>query len=248
MPKVSIITPAYNAGKLLSETIASVRQQTFTDWEMIIVDDCSTDNTYKVALSFAANDDRIKVLLHEKNSGVAMARNTAIDVATGDYIAFLDSDDKWMPEKLEKQLDFMETNGYVLTFTMYQVFNSETGELGKIIKVPQKMTHKTIYSNTIIACLTVMVNRKVVGDFHMPIIPHTEDQCTWQDILSRGYEAYGLQENLALYREGNASLTNNKLNAAKKQWKTYREYHKFSLIKSFYYFACYAVNASLKHL
>ncbi len=248
MPKISIITPAYNAALLLPDTILSVKQQTFTDWEMIIVDDCSSDSTYEVALNFAANDDRIKVLLHEKNLGVSMARNTAIDAARGDFIAFLDSDDKWMPEKLEKQLAFMENNGYVLTYTMYQVFDSETGELGKIIKVPRKMTHNAIYGNTIIACLTVMVNRKVVGDFYMPTIPHTEDQCTWQDILSRGYDANGLQENLALYREGNSSLTGNKLKAAQKQWKTYREFHKFSFVKSGYYFACYAFNAVIRRL
>ncbi|HNX15296.1 MAG TPA: glycosyltransferase family 2 protein [Oscillospiraceae bacterium] len=247
MPKVSIITPAFNARKYLHETIQSVEQQTFTDWEMIIVDDCSKDETFNIACSFAKKDNRIKVIQNQKNSGVAATRNAALDVATGDYVAFLDSDDKWMPDKIEKQLSFMEKNGYALTYTMYQVFNSDTGKLGKIIKIPKKMTHDAIFSNTIIACLTVMVNRKMVGKFYMPLINHTEDQCTWQNILGRGYVAFGLKENLALYREGNESLTKSKIHAIKKQWKTYREYHRLSVIKSSFYFTGYAVNAIIKH-
>lgn len=247
MSKVSVITPAYNASRYLSETIASVQAQTFTDWEMIIVDDCSLDKTYDLACSLAANDNRIKVIKHEKNAGVAAARNTALDIAIGDYIAFLDSDDLWMPEKLERQLSFMENNDYTLTYTMYQKFQSDTGQRGKIIKVPKMMTAKDIYKNTTIGCLTVIVNRKKVGTFHMPLIKHTEDNCTWQEILSRGYVAYGLNENLALYREGSSSLTNNKKKAARQQWSTYREYYKFSIIKSAFYFTCYTFNAIKKH-
>lgn len=247
MSKVSIITPAYNASDYLSETVASVQAQTLADWEMIIVDDCSKDDTYQVAYSLAKEDNRIKVLQHEKNGGVAVARNTALDAATGDYIAFIDSDDLWMPDKLEKQLAFMESNGYVLTYTMYQKFQTDTGQRGKIIKAPKKMTANAILGNTAIGCLTVMVNRKKVGIFHMPLIMHTEDNCTWQEILSRGYIAYGLQENLALYREGNASLTSSKKKAAKQQWETYRNHYNFSPVKSAFYFTCYAVNAVKKH-
>lgn len=249
MSTVSVITPAYNASQHLPETIQSVQQQTFTDWEMIIVDDCSSDNTFEVACNCAKDDPRIKVLRHEKNAGVSAARNTALDFASGDYIAFLDSDDLWLPQKLEKQLTFMQENHYVLTYTAYQQFNTETKELGRSIKAPKKMTHNAIYGNTAIGCLTVMVDRKTVGPFHMPPISHTEDQCTWQEILRRGYDAaYGLQENLALYREGNASLTRSKLGAIKKQWKTYREFHQFSIIKSGFYFINYAINAVWKRL
>lgn len=247
MSKVSIITPAYNASCYLSDTIASVQAQTFSDWEMIIVDDCSKDNTYELACSFSAKDKRIKVIKHEKNGGVAVARNTALDVAVGDFIAFLDSDDMWMPNKLEKQIALMEKNDYAFTYTVYQKFQTGTGQLGKVIRVPKKMTYKKIYGNTSIGCLTVIVNRKKVGEFHMPLIKHTEDNCTWQEILSRGYVAYRLNENLALYREGNSSLTNNKIKAAQKQWKTYREYYKFSVIKSSFYFICYTFNAIKKH-
>lgn len=249
MSVVSVITPAYNAAQYLPETIESVQRQTFTDWEMLIVDDCSTDDTYQIACRYAWEDSRIRVIRHEKNAGVSAARNTALDAAFGEYIAFLDSDDLWLPEKLEKQLAFMRGNGYVLTYTTYQQFRSDTKELGKIMRAPKKMTRRAIYGNTAIGCLTVMVDRKAAGTFHMPPIHHTEDQCTWQEILQKcDTAAYGLQENLALYREGNASLTQSKSGAAKKQWKTYREFHRFSVWKSGYYFVNYAINAVLRRV
>lgn len=248
MSRVSIITPAYNAEQYIADTINSVQAQTFTDWEMIIVDDCSSDNTYNLACKYAVKDARIKVKHHQQNCGVAAARNTALDAARGDYIAFIDSDDQWVPEKLSKQLAFMKENQFALTYTAYQNFDTNTGNLGKIIWVPKKMTYSRIFINTSIACLTVIVNRKMVGEFHMPQLSHTEDQCTWQDILNRGYTAHGLNENLALYRTGNKSLTYNKLRAAKMQWNTYREYYKLPVIKSSFYFTCYTINALKKHL
>ena len=242
---ISIITPAYNAEGCIAKTIESVLSQTYPDWEMIIVDDCSKDNTYDVAKQYADKDDRIKVVKQEKNGGVASARNTALKLAKGDYIAFLDSDDLFLPNKLEKQLKFMQNNDYVLTYTEYQNID-ENDVLGKKISVPKKMTYEDIFKNTAIACLTVMVNRKKSGEFYMPPLNHTEDQCTWQEILSRGYVAYALQEVLSLYRVSSASLTGNKFKVIKRQWYTYRKYHKLSLAKSAYYFVCYAFNAVMK--
>ena len=247
MPKISIITPAYNASLFLSETIESVLKQTFQDWEMIIVDDCSTDDTLKLAYEFSKKDTRIKIVQNEKNSGVAATRNHGLNVANGDFIAFVDSDDLWLPEKLEKQLKFMEENDAALTYTKYQNYITETKQLGKVIKAPKRMTAKKILGNTAIGCLTVMVDRKRVGDFHMPLLKHTEDNCTWQEILSRGYVGYGIQEVLSLYRVSNNSMTSNKSKAAKQQWETYRNYYKFSFLKSSYYFFKYAINAIIKH-
>lgn len=244
---ISVITPAYNAEAYVAETIESVLAQTYTDWEMIIVDDCSTDRTYEIAVRYSENDGRIKVIRHENNSGVAAARNTALDAASGDYVAFLDSDDMWFPDKLRIQYDFMEKHGYVLTYTKYQIVMTD-GERGKQIDVPEKMTYCDIFKNTAIACLTVMVNRKVSGNFYMPPLKHTEDQCAWQDILKRGYDAYGLNETLALYRCGNTSLTSDKKKVIKRQWSTYRDYYHFSVPKSLYYFCCYAINALKKHI
>lgn len=248
MSKVSVIMPAYNAEKYLPDAIMSVQAQTFSDWELVICDDCSTDHTYQVALDYAQKDTRIKLIRNEKNSGVAQTRNNALDAATGEYIAFLDSDDLWLPDKLQKQIDFMRDRGCVLSYTAYQKFFDDSGQKGKTIPAKERMTAKQIYGDTSIGCLTVLVNRKQVGAFHMPLLKHTEDNCTWQEILSRGYTAYGLNEVLALYREGNASLTSSKKKAAMQQWETYRKYYKFSVVKSAYYFFQYAANALKRHI
>ncbi len=247
MCKISVITPAYNASEFIDETVQSVINQTFTDWEMIIVDDASSDDTYSKLCKWADKDSRIKPIQHKKNSGVAAARNTALEAAVGDFIAFLDADDLWVPEKLEIQYNYMRDNGYVLTYTEYKIFTADDYENAKSVKVPRVMTYSRIFGNTSIACLTVMVDRKTVGDFRMPPLTHTEDQCTWQDILSRGYKAYALCEPLSLYRRSEGSMTDNKLKVIKRQWYTYRSYHKLSFIKSAYYFTLYALNAVIKH-
>ncbi|MCR5639676.1 MAG: glycosyltransferase, partial [Lachnospiraceae bacterium] len=245
--KVSIIMPAYNAEKYISEAIESVLAQTYNNWELIVVDDCSKDSTAEIIKKMCDYDSRIKFIQHTSNQGVSATRNTALDIATGDFIAFLDADDKWLKNKLEQQLDFMIKNDYVLTYTDYQKFDSNSGTEGKTITCPTKMTEKDIYKNTAIACLTVMINRKKVGAFHMPNLSHTEDQITWQEILKRGYIAYGLNEKLSMYRVGNQSLTSNQTSSAKKQWQTYRNYYGFSIPRSTYYFCCYALNALKKH-
>lgn len=248
MSRVSVITPAFNAELYLEQTVKSVQAQTYTDWEMIIVDDCSADDTYALAKKFEIDDLRIKVLQNERNYGVAATRNKALDAATGEYIAFLDSDDLWLPHKLDKQVQFMDTGKYVLTYTNYKKFDSSTGDLiQKVIRAPATMTAKKIYGDTSIGCLTVMINRDRSGPFHMPPLDHTEDNITWQEILARGHTAYRLDEVLSLYREGNQSLTNAKKSAAKQQWNTYRKYYNFSIPKSTFYFAQYAFHAVKKH-
>ena len=249
MPKVSVITPAYNSSLFIEDTIKSVQAQTFEDWELIIVDDCSTDKTYDLAKSYALLDNRIIVLQNCKNSGVASSRNKALDYAKGNFIAFLDSDDLWLPDKLEKQIEFMEKNNYVLTYTDYQEFDSKTKKVFKnVIKAPDIMTAKKIYGNTAIGCLTVMVNKSLSGDFHMPNLSHMEDNITWQNILSKGYKAYRLNKVLSLYRtNNNCSLTVGKKKSAKAQWEIYRKYYGFPVCKSLFYFICYSCNAVIKH-
>ena len=246
--KVSIITPAYNAENFLCETIESVQKQTFRDWELIIVDDCSTDYTNVLAKDYASKDSRIKVIKAPQNGGVAKARNIGLEHTTGEFIAFVDSDDLWNPDKLEKQLEFMQEKGCVLSYTDFQKFNSSDGSLGKVIRCPKKMWADDILKNTAIGCLTVMVDKKQAGEFRMPSLNHTEDNCTWYHILKdTGQMAYNVGEVLSLYRDGNASMTKNKGNSAKLQWQTYRYYFKFSIIKSAYYFMWYAINALLRH-
>ena len=244
---ISIITPAYNASAYIEKTIESVKNQTYENWELIIVDDNSNDDTLDLITKYAGNDERILIVHNEINKGVAASRNIALKCSKGEYIAFLDSDDIWKKDKLDKQLSYMKANNYALTYTAYQKYNTSNNKIGKVIKIPSKMTYNKIFYNTAIACLTVIVNRGMVGDFSMPLIEHTEDQCTWQAILKRGYTAYGLDESLAFYRVGSNSLTSNKKKAIQGQWKTYREYYKFSFIRSFVYFSLYSINAVVKH-
>ena len=244
---ISIITPAFNAEMYIAETIKSIQAQTFNDWELIIVDDCSTDNTVSVASSFAKFDNRIKVFKAISNNGVAKARNLGLENAKGEYVAFLDSDDLWKPTKLEKQVAFMQKNNCILTYTDFQQFHSVNGVLGKVITCPKKMTANDILKNTAIGCLTVMVDKKQAGEFRMPNLKHTEDNCTWYHILKKGYTAYKYPEVLSLYRVGNLSLTKNKSRSAKQQWETYRNYFQFNTIKSTYYYIWYAINAVLRH-
>lgn len=248
MKLISIITPAFNAEKYIEDTIESVLAQTYQNWEMLIVDDCSVDNTVQMVEKYCAMDLRIKLIRHSKNQGVAATRNTALAQAKGAYIAFLDSDDMWLPMKLETQYSYMEKNDFAITYTAYQKYVSETNEKGKIIIVPAEMTQKTVLYNTAIACLTVMINREQVGDFQMPLLNHSEDQCTWRTILLRGYTAHGLNENLALYRISSNSMTAKKCSAAKRQWMVYRKYYDFSVVKSCVYFISYALHAVIKHL
>lgn len=249
MGRISVITPAFNSASFIRETVQSVQSQTFTDWEMIIVDDCSSDDTYKIVMNLADDDPRIRVLQNKTNTGSAAARNRALDFASGEYIAFLDSDDLWLPQKLEKQIQFMDAGNYTLTYTNYQIFDSVTGERRqKIIRAPATMTAEQIYSDTSIGCLTVMVNRNRSGPFHMPLIKHTEDNITWQQILERGFTGYRLDEVLSLYREVHSPLHIKKIKAAKQQWQTYRQYYRFSTIKSARYFSQYAFHAVKKLL
>ncbi len=247
-PEISIITPAYNAENYISKTIESVKAQTYRDWELIVVDDCSTDYTSVLVSDYADTDSRIKLIKAPKNGGVAKARNIGLENAKGDYIAFVDSDDLWTPDKLEKQLAFMKEKGCVLSYTDFQKFNTTDGSLGKVMRCPKKMRANDILRNTAIGCLTVMVDKKQAGEFRMPPLNHTEDNCTWYHILKNtGQTAYNVGEVLSLYRDGNASMTKNKSKSAKQQWETYRRYFKFSRIKSAYYFTWYAINAVLRH-
>lgn len=244
---VSIITPAYNAAAYIAETIESVFNQTYINWEMLIVNDCSQDNTAEIVQSYAVKDKRIKLINLKQNSGAAVARNTAMQNAKGRYIAFLDSDDLWKKEKLQKQIQFMQRNGYAFTFTNYQYLKLKLDEKLRIIKVPKSLTYEQSLKNTIIGCLTVIVDRQETGNFQMPLVRAGQDHLTWWLLMKRGFKAYGLQENLAEYRRVEGSISHNRFKAIKRHWKLYREYERLSLVKSAYCFICYALHAVKKH-
>ncbi|KZZ85061.1 glycosyltransferase family 2 protein [Bacillus sp. SJS] len=243
---VSIITPSYNSTKTIGDTIRSVQAQTYGNWEMLIVDDCSKDHSRDFIRGFAEKDPRIRLVELAENGGAAVARNTALRMAKGKYAAFLDSDDLWHPEKLEKQIRFMEENDYAFTFTKYQLMNEDGEKLNQIVEIPDAIGYHGLLKNTIIGCLTAVVDLEKTGPIQMPNIRTRQDFALWLSILKKGITAYGIQETLAYYRLVPGSISSNKVKAAKQTWKVYREVEKLSLPYSAVCFGGYAWNAVKK--
>ncbi len=248
--KVSIITPAWNSEKYIKDTILSVQSQTYTNWEMIIVDDCSTDETKRIVTELMSQDSRIKFFSLEDNSGAGKARTRALQETTGRYIAYLDSDDKWKPEKLEKQVRFMQENKVVFSCTSYEVIDDEGNHLNKFVHMLHKVDYVGFLTNNLLQTVGIMVDTNVVDKKYlvMPDIRRRQDAATWLQVLKAGYECYGMDEILAEYRRANNSLSSNKIKAVKGVWKLYREIEHLSLPFSCYCFVRYAVLAVWKRI
>lgn len=246
--KVSVITASYNAGRFIEETIKSVLNQTYTDLELIIVDDCSTDNTEEIVNKYIKIDSRIKFYKLKENSGAAVVRNTALEKAEGRFIAFLDSDDLWDKEKLEKQINFMKSNNYGFSFSSYRLIKENGELLNKEVRVPKEVKYTDLLKNTIIGCLTVIIDKDIIGGFRMPLVRAGQDTATWLSILRDGNIAYGYNEVLASYRLVDGSISSNKLKALKRTWNTFRNIEKLNLFKSSYYFTWYILNAIKKRI
>ena len=199
---VSIVMPSYNTEPFIAESIQSVLQQSYPNWELIIVDDCSTDNTDEVVESYLS-DARIKYLKNEKNSGAAVSRNKALREAKGRWIAFLDSDDLWMPEKLEKQIGFMEKKGYHFSYTNYAEIDTEGKRNGITVTGPKKITKTGMYNYCWPGCLTVMYDAETVGLIQIADIKKNNDYAMWLKVCRKA-DCYLLDEKLALYRRGRA--------------------------------------------
>lgn len=245
---VSIIMPSYNSSKFIAESIQSVLDQTFRNWELLITDDKSNDTSVKIIQEFIQKDSRIKLFQSEKNLGAASARNVSLDYAKGQFIAFLDSDDLWIPTKLEMQIDRMKKERLPFTYSNYEVILEDGNSTGKIIKVPTQIDYRGYLRNTIIGCLTVVIDRCQVGDFRMPVIKSSHDMALWLLIMKRGYKAYAIKENLAKYRLVSTSNTAKKKKAALDVWKVYREIENLSIVYSAFNFMGYAFNAVKKRL
>lgn len=200
--KVSIIMPSYNTCKYISDSIESVLLQTYSDWELLIVDDCSTDGTNEVVEPYLI-DKRIKYLKNKINSGAAVSRNKALLEARGKWIAFLDSDDLWMPEKLEKQIEFMTKNRYHFSYTNYLEIDADSKRNGIIVTGPKKITKTGFFNYCWPGCLTVMYDREAVGLIHIADIKKNNDYAMWLKICRKA-DCYLLDEELALYRRGRA--------------------------------------------
>lgn len=240
---VSVITPAYNAARFIAETIESVLNQTYENWEMIIVDDCSQDETTSIIKKYQAQDERIQLITLKENSGSAVARNTAMDHAKGKYLAFLDSDDKWLPEKLAKQVAFMEEKDIAFSFTRYQRVKEDGTETAILSKVPPVITYDDLMKQCVIGCLTVMLDREKIGELRMVNIRTRQDYAFWLKILRKGYRAYGIPEVLAHYRLVEGSISSNKIQAAKRNWYVYRHIEKHHFLRASWYFTNYALRS-----
>ena len=231
--KVSIIMPSYNTGRFLKETVESVLGQSYSDWELIIVDDCSTDNTDQVVESF--KDERIRYLKNEKNSGAAVSRNRALREATGRWVAFLDSDDLWEQDKLEKQIRFMEGNSYHFSYTKYSEIDEDSKPLGITVSGPKKITRTGMYRYCWPGCLTVMYDREKIGLIQIEDIKKNNDYAMWLKVI-RKEKCYLLNENLARYRKRKGSISNHSYKKLIKwHYKLFREAEKMGVIRSIYH-------------
>ena len=236
---VSIIMPTYNCAKFIGETIKSVIAQTYSNFELIIVDDCSKDNTKDVVNSF--DDERIKYYKLEKNSGAAVARTTAMNMAKGKYMAFLDSDDLWMENKLEHQLKFMKDNNYNITCTAYEQVNEDGESLNKVIKTKKKADYNRILLDCPVGNSTVMYNVEALGKFEVPNIRKRNDDALWLQMLKKEKYIYGMDEVLAKYRIRSNSISSNKLSLIKYHWQLYREIEHLSVIRSVFHICWWGV-------
>ena len=243
---VSIIMPNYNSEKYVGETIQSVLNQTYQNWELLFVDDCSTDNSLEIVRSFG--DDRIKILQNETNSGAAVSRNYALRLAQGKWIAFLDSDDLWIPEKLEKQISYMNDNDICFSYTDYEVIDEDDQLISTFIPRLDVCTYKDILKHNHIGCLTAVYNAEKLGKFFMPVDAiKREDLACWLSILKTGVQAHCLHERLAKYKVHSNSVSSNKFKMMKYQWLTYRKVEKLNFFKSTYYLFCWAITGVFKY-
>lgn len=240
---VSIITPSYKSKRFISQTIESVIAQTYENWEMLIVDDCSPDDSNELIEKYCKKDSRIKLIKLEKNSGPAIARNRAIEESKGRYIAFLDSDDYWHKDKLLKQLQFMQADEILLSFTAYDIVEETTLRYEGTMSAPTTIDYHTLLKQNILGCLTVIYDSAKLGKVYMPIISKRQDFALWLKILKQTPYAYGLNESLAYYRMRKISVSSNKIESSLYNWKLYRHIEKLPLYQAIYYFSCYVYNS-----
>lgn len=247
-PLVSVIMPSFNSSKHIAEAIASVQAQTFESWELLVTDDCSKDNTAEIVAEIAANDSRVKLFKLVANFGAAKARNNSLANARGRYVAYLDSDDLWYPQKLEKQIAFMKKLGASFSCASYEVIGESGEPMGKTVKMLDRCDYMGFLTHNLLQTVGIMVDISVVDRklLVMPDLRRRQDAATWLQVLKAGYECYGLTEPLCGYRRVPGSLSSNKVKAAKGVWFLYRSVEKLSLPIAAYCFIRYAFLAVWK--
>ena len=243
---VSIITPTYNCAKFIGETIKSVQAQTYEKWELIIVDDCSADDTRSVVLKAAENDPRITYYCLKKNSGAAVARTAAMKLAAGEYMAFLDSDDLWMPDKLERQIEFMKKNHVSFSCTAYEQIDEDGNSLGRIIKTVKKTDYNRLLLDCPVGNSTVIYNIDKMGKFKVPNIRKRNDDALWLQMLKKEKYIWGMPDVLMKYRVRKNSISSNKLKVIKYHWILYRDVEHLSIARSLFHIGYWCAIKILK--
>ncbi|WP_158107969.1 glycosyltransferase family 2 protein [Vibrio furnissii] len=244
---VSIITPAYCCAATIKNTYESIRNQTYTNWEWLITEDCSNDNTLDVLKSIVERDQRIKIFENDRNLGAAVSRNKSLLHATGQFIAFIDADDLWHHSKLQKQVSFMEMNSVDFSFTAYEIIDESGSLIGKTVdtKHIEPLTYRDMLrKKATMGCSTVMLRREAFPKLSMPLIRTGQDYGLWLKLLKGGTKAYPINDILTQYRILPDSISRNKIKKAKRQWQIYREIERISFFDAlicFYFYAWRAV-------
>lgn len=244
---VSIVTPTFNSEKYIRETIASVKNQSYTNWEMIIVDDFSTDNTVTIVKELQREDNRIKLILSKKNSGPAISRNKGIQEVTGKYMTFLDADDIWFPDFIKTSIETIKKTGIHFVFSSYKRSNEELEFVYSDFIVPERVTYTDILKTNSISCLTAFLDIEVLGKKFMPEVYKRQDMGLWLRYLKEIPYAQGIKEPKAVYRIRQNSLSRKKSDLLKYQWQFYRKVENLSFVSSLYYMTHWAVRGFLKY-
>lgn len=229
LPLVSIITPTFNAGKFIASAITSVQNQTYTNWEMIIIDDCSSDGTVDLVTEIIKIDPRVKLIKLQNNSGTGIARNTGLKEAAGAFIAFLDSDDLWKPSKLEKQLAFMKVNNQPFTFSFYDCINEQSEPIGKLVQAPLNLSYFQLFFCNFVGNLTGIYEVSFFGKIPIASTRKRQDWMMWLTILQKVGSAKPVPESLASYRVRKNSISASKFDLIKYNFAVYRNFHKLNL-------------------
>lgn len=248
---VSIIVPVYNIKNYIRETMDCVREQTYPHWELLLVDDGSLDGTPEEIAEYIreTGDERIRLIKQPTNMGAAKARNRGVEEACGRYISYLDADDLWLPEKLDRELAFLKEKEAAFVFTGYEFADANGKGTGKVVKVPEILVYKEALKNTTIFTSTVMFDTdKIQKEFLVMPVIKSEDTALWWKVLRKGYVAYGLNENLVKYRRAGKTLSSNKLEAIRRIWHLYRKAEGMNVLSSAYHFCFWAVRAVLRRV
>ena len=232
---VSIIMPTYNCGRFITETIESIQAQTYENWEIEIVDDCSKDDTKEIVAALMEKDPRIHYYCLPTNSGAAVARTESMKRARGEYMAFCDSDDLWMPDKLERQLAFMNENGYAFSCTAYEQIDEESKSLDRVIKTVKKTDYNRLLLDCPVGNSSVMYNVGMMGKFEVPNIRKRNDDALWLTMLKKEKYIWGMPDVLMRYRIRKNSISSNKLSVIKYHWILYREIEHLSVLRSVFH-------------